>query len=270
MTNSPLTVTQFIEQAEDMLNKWVDLCKLIQNEPSEQCYSSIEKIFDNLIEKSQQLHMHRFSELVQVSQVLIQDLHESKEKASPSLLFQVMDTGQFLKQWLENLGKDPGYAPDTSARKQSLCNLMFDKEEAKAPTSQNEKSSRKKVLIIDDDSEITLYLCDILSNEYDCTLAVTFPDAIQHLETTKFDIVLSDLNLDADGKTGLDIIKHIKKKRLNIPFIMITGAQTSQMQESLARKEGCLLFINKPFEEFEVKFVLKQLRWKDKKEKSGT
>ncbi|MFK7827634.1 MAG: response regulator [Oligoflexales bacterium] len=256
---------QFIEQAKDMLSKWIDLCGLIENDPSKTNYTSFEKLLENLDKKSQQLHLHRFSELVRVVQILISDLNDENTKTSYTVMQHVVETGDFLQQWVKDLNSNPDYMPDTSMRKQTLCNLMFEENEEKASTDSNKKLSRKKVLIIDDDSEIALYLCDMLSDEYDCTLAVTFPDAIQYLETDKFDIVLSDLNLHAGGKTGLDIIKHIKKNDLNIPFIMITGAQTSQVQESLARKEGCLLFISKPFEEFEVKFVLKQLRWKEDK-----
>ena len=264
MTESPLTLEIFIKKATTKLDKWQVLCEMIEKDPSEKNYAELVSLLESLDRLSQTLQMYKFSELLQVVQVLIHDLLDHNKQASPLFIKHIGEAKKFLSQWVKALSNDPQYVPDASNIKQSLCDFMFEPQES--DLKQSTKNSRRKILIIDDDSDIALYLCDMLSDEYDCTLAVTYPDAIEHLENSHFDIVLSDLNLQSNGKTGLDVIKYIKKKSLNIRFIMITGAQTSQLQESLARKEGCLLFLNKPFEQFEVKFVLKQLRWNDKKE----
>ena len=67
-------------------------------------------------------------------------------------------------------------------------------------------------------------------------------DALGKLEGAKFDLIISDWNMDdVDGLTLLKVIrKHPKTQKL--PFIMATG-QGDQEQVKLAIKTGCNNYI---------------------------
>lgn len=64
-------------------------------------------------------------------------------------------------------------------------------------------------------------------------------------EKTPFDLVLCDWNMP--NKTGLEVLKHLRKKNefKRLPFIMITS-ETEKRQIMLAKKNGITDYIAKP------------------------
>src|SRR5207248_2121807 len=72
-------------------------------------------------------------------------------------------------------------------------------------------------------------------------------------ETEQFDLVVSDVNLEA-GETGLDLLR---KLRDQCPVILVTGFGTLDAAVEAAR-EGAWDFISKPFKVEEVVAVARR------------
>ncbi len=102
-----------------------------------------------------------------------------------------------------------------------------------------------RVLIIDDDDDLRSSMGAILSKEgHAVTLAESYDSALIELERSEFDVVMSDIVLG--GKTGIDLLEEIKKRKFNSTVVMITGApsiKTAAQAVSL----GALEYVTKPF-----------------------
>jgi len=124
----------------------------------------------------------------------------------------------------------------------------------------------KKILIIDDDS----YICNLLvnylkQNNYDAEGALSGIKGKKKIEQEKFDLVLCDYRLpDTDG---LNMLKHIKLKRPNLPVIIITAYANVKMAVKLI-KSGAFDYVTKPVQPQEVLQLIK--RAIDLKEQADT
>lgn len=103
-----------------------------------------------------------------------------------------------------------------------------------------------KILICDDDKELTTILSDELRSEgLDCTVTNDGDSAYENLKKNNFDILLLDLNLP--DTTGKEILKF---SSANYPFtqvIMLTG--TSDINDAVeCMKLGAYDFITKPYD----------------------
>ena len=66
-----------------------------------------------------------------------------------------------------------------------------------------------RILIVDDEVEITEILADLLSEDYECSKADSAEDALARLQEGEFHLVISDITMP--GMSGLDTIPHIKE-----------------------------------------------------------
>ncbi|PKM31951.1 MAG: sigma-54-dependent Fis family transcriptional regulator [Gammaproteobacteria bacterium HGW-Gammaproteobacteria-11] len=105
-------------------------------------------------------------------------------------------------------------------------------------------SKQPLVLIIDDEPDI-LELLDLTLQRMQvktCS-AVSVAEAMQQLETQRFDLCLTDMRLP-DGD-GLDIVRHIQQHHPHTPIAMIT-AYGSLDTAICALKAGAFDFLTKP------------------------
>ncbi len=80
----------------------------------------------------------------------------------------------------------------------------------------------KNILIVDDDDHFCKTLSDVLSlKSYKIAVASSAEEAIEKIDKDKMNIVLLDMKLN--DMSGLDVLKHIKKKRKDIQVVLITG-----------------------------------------------
>jgi len=103
-----------------------------------------------------------------------------------------------------------------------------------------------KILLIDDEQSILKVISTILKNEnFDVITAKSKKEAIQKINSSKFDIVLSDFRLP-DG-TGMEILEYFREKNEIKPFIMITayGSINGAVE---AIKKGANHYIAKPID----------------------
>jgi DNA-binding NtrC family response regulator len=104
-------------------------------------------------------------------------------------------------------------------------------------------NEKKRILVIDDDRETCELLSEILSDAGWSAVTAQTPDGAKILAASeKFDLVISDVNLEAE-ETGLDLLRQLREQS---PIILITGFGTLDAAVE-ATQEGAWDFISKPF-----------------------
>jgi len=112
-----------------------------------------------------------------------------------------------------------------------------------------------RILIVDDELEITEILADLLSTEYDCQKAGSAEQALARLQASEFQLVISDITMP--GMTGLEMIPHIKELCPNTVVVMISGMQTVESAIG-ALRVGAFDYLMKPFDLRQVEAVVKR------------
>ena len=114
-------------------------------------------------------------------------------------------------------------------------------------------SARPRILIVDDEPEITAILTDLFSGEYDCESAASAEEAIETLTNREFELVVSDITMP--GMSGLDMIPHVKQLSPNTVVVMISGMQTVESAIDALRL-GAFDYVMKPFDLRQVEAVV--------------
>ena len=103
----------------------------------------------------------------------------------------------------------------------------------------------KKILVVDDEDDVRLFLQDFLSErDLNVLSAATGEEALEIVERQQPDIVLLDLMMP--GMDGIECLEKIKKMYPNTNIIMIT-ALNDEVRVARARKLGAHNYILKPF-----------------------
>ncbi len=117
--------------------------------------------------------------------------------------------------------------------------------------------TKKPRILVVDDEEITLKNLErILKKEdYIVVTALSGAEAIKKLDTSDFDVVLTDLKMENIG--GIDVLEKAKSKYPDTQVIMITGyVSVDSAIDSI--KKGAFHYIAKPFKLDDVKATVKQ------------
>ncbi len=106
----------------------------------------------------------------------------------------------------------------------------------------------KKILVVDDDKASCELLSEILATQAWEVLTANSPEKALVLSNQhKFDLVISDINLEA-GLSGLDLLKRLREKS---PVILVTGFGSLESAVE-ATREGAWDFVSKPFKIDEI------------------
>ncbi|HNX30389.1 MAG TPA: sigma-54 dependent transcriptional regulator [Holophaga sp.] len=129
-----------------------------------------------------------------------------------------------------------------------------------------------RVLVVDDSQETCDLLELLLGRDPDGmgleVVKATRPqEAVEHLNRGGFELMLSDINLEAD-QDGLDLLRIAKP--LGVETILLTGFGT--LERALeAVKEGAFDFVSKPWNNEELKALVKRaLVRRDNRKSPGT
>ena len=112
-----------------------------------------------------------------------------------------------------------------------------------------------RILIVDDEREITEILADLLSEDYDCLKAGSAEQALDCLRASEFHLVISDITMP--GMSGLDMIPHVKQLSPDTVVVMISGMQTVESAIGALRL-GAFDYLMKPFDLRQVEAVVKR------------
>ena len=112
--------------------------------------------------------------------------------------------------------------------------------------SQMGRSTKKRILAVDDTAIILTRISHTLRNDYDVITVNSGVRALKYLEQEKPDLILLDIQMAQ--KDGIETLKDIRnmKDREDIPVIMLTGVEDKDYVLASA-KLGICDYILKPF-----------------------
>jgi len=114
----------------------------------------------------------------------------------------------------------------------------------------------KKVLIVEDNPNMSSLLADILLQCFDLTSkkAQDGEEALDILNEETFDLVITDLMMPK--MNGHELLKTVKHNFPKLPVVLITGYEAEFNPEEEPRPDGFLL---KPFKVQQIDEVLKRI-----------
>lgn len=105
------------------------------------------------------------------------------------------------------------------------------------------------ILIVDDESEICETLSALLSwRGYEIHSVPNGLRALESIRNTKFDLVMSDINMPK--MNGVELLKTLTRERPELPVILMTGFMDYKIPELLAL--GAKAVLSKPFNSEEL------------------
>lgn len=107
------------------------------------------------------------------------------------------------------------------------------------------KKKTPRVLIVDDEANLTLSIMEFLSKKLRCWAAYSYEEAIDFLSKNEVDLVITDIKLP--GKDGFELLLWLRKNRPETKVILMTAYGSPSFKEK-AKKEGALLYIEKPID----------------------
>ena len=109
----------------------------------------------------------------------------------------------------------------------------------------NANTERPAILIIDDEEQIRDLLSNLLSPTHDCTTVGSAEDALAILNSVKFNLVISDINMG--GISGLDLVPLVFRTTPDTVVVMISGQQTIDSAIE-AMRAGAFDYMTKPLD----------------------
>lgn len=111
------------------------------------------------------------------------------------------------------------------------------------------------ILIVDDEETIRQTISDVLSDHYVCVTAATVEEALEHLQATHYEVVITDISMP--GVSGLELLGHIRQTQPDTPVIVMSGISDEEHALGLI-KMGAFYYLMKPFNISYVAEMVKQ------------
>jgi CheY-like chemotaxis protein len=122
---------------------------------------------------------------------------------------------------------------------------------------------RPRVLVIDDEKQVAEVIAVYLNqNEYAASAVFSGKQGIAALETGRYDLVISDVELP--DMTGGELLDIIKERHKEVAVVMMTGYATLKPATEVIKK-GVEDFITKPFTQPDLKAILDRILGREKK-----
>lgn len=122
----------------------------------------------------------------------------------------------------------------------------------------NRSKDKPAILLVEDNLGLQVFIDQILRDHYHVSIAQNGKEALEELNSQKFDLIVSDLMMPVmDGYELLNRVKADDRTR-GIPFIMLSAR--AEMQDKLrALRTGVDDYLTKPFDEEELKARVENL-----------
>jgi len=115
--------------------------------------------------------------------------------------------------------------------------------------------SNPRVLLVDDDPDITLALSDYLRMEgFDVEVAETGNGAIHKSTTQSYDVVLLDVGLP--GRDGIEVLGELAERKPQLPVVLLTAFTSLQKTTPPDKLNKAFAYLTKPYSRAEIKEVL--------------
>lgn len=113
------------------------------------------------------------------------------------------------------------------------------------------------ILIIDDEADVLASLDELMRTEgYQTATASTAATGLEQLEKAPYDLVLLDISLP--DSNGIDVLRTIKRDSPELPVIMITAYDSSQVAFQASR-EGAESYVTKPWDNDKLLLEIRNL-----------
>ncbi|MFP4499000.1 MAG: response regulator [Vulcanimicrobiota bacterium] len=117
--------------------------------------------------------------------------------------------------------------------------------------------SRGKALVIDDEKNIRLTLSKCLSYvDMEVDEAINGEEGLQKIIDNKDDLVFLDLKMQ--GMDGLEVLKRVREKEINVSVVIVTAHGTVDVAVE-AMKLGAADFMQKPFTPREIQDIVNKI-----------
>ncbi|MGW8312519.1 MAG: response regulator [Desulfuromonadales bacterium] len=115
----------------------------------------------------------------------------------------------------------------------------------------------KKILIVDDSPSVLAILEDMLDDlGYEVVTASNGKQACQQLETTQFNLIITDLAMPVmDGIAFAETAKKMPNCKF-VPIVMLSSEE-DEAKIAEAKRVGISTFLRKPVKELQLKTILK-------------
>jgi len=101
------------------------------------------------------------------------------------------------------------------------------------------------ILIVDDDVCLSFILSQYLSAAgYSCTVVENVAKARTHLHLTRFDLVISDVNMP--GESGFELLRHVSSRHPETSLLLMS-AMDDVRNKQRATQMGARGYLVKPF-----------------------
>ena len=121
----------------------------------------------------------------------------------------------------------------------------------------NHMSLRPRVLLVDDDPDITLALSDYLRQEgFDVEVAETGNAALHKGKTQSFDEVLLDVGLP--DRDGIEVLMELSQYKPHLPIVFLTALTSLRETVHPDKLSKAFAYLTKPYRREKVKEVLYQ------------
>jgi DNA-binding response OmpR family regulator len=103
----------------------------------------------------------------------------------------------------------------------------------------------KRVLIVDDEPQLTDVVREYLQEQYEVVVANDGPAALAAFRRNRPDVVFLDVNMP--GPSGLDVLRELRRADPTLPVVMVTvETEMATVQECL--RQGAFGYVPKPFD----------------------
>jgi excisionase family DNA binding protein len=111
------------------------------------------------------------------------------------------------------------------------------------PRADGQKDVKRRVLVVDDEEAVRQLVGRTLESAYEVEMAPDGPAAVERLEDSPFDLLITDLKMP--GMDGLSVIRTVRNTS-DMPIIIITGNST-EASAIEAVNLGVNGYLTKPF-----------------------
>ncbi len=120
----------------------------------------------------------------------------------------------------------------------------------------NEPTPRPVLLILEDEPQLTLIICDLLGDDFEIETAENVNEALTLLGKRSFDILLSDQMLPGK-KQGLDFLIEAMEQQPQAKRILMTGYLNPELLSRGTTMAGLSAVLLKPVDSVRLKEALR-------------
>jgi len=119
--------------------------------------------------------------------------------------------------------------------------------------SKENSVNKERILIVNSDKSVCQMLADLLYQEYEVLVALTFKNALQLYKDESISTVITEL--DTEETKGIEVVTKFRSEKSDIPIIVVT-THNSVLLAVEAMKAGAYDYVTQPFNTDELKFII--------------